>query len=44
MKKWVKERKKKQLSALSNMNINSFEGKVNIKFLFLFREFLTSTT
>ena len=44
MKKWVKERKKKQLSALSNMNINSFEGKVNIKFLFLFHEFLTSAT
>ena len=44
MKKWVKERKKTQLSALSNMNIFSFEGKVNIKFLFLFQEFLTSTT
>ena len=30
VKKWVKERKKKQLSAWSIMNINNFEGKVKI--------------
>ena len=36
MKKWVKERKKTQLSAWSITNINNFEGKVNIKFVFTF--------
>ena len=36
MKKWVKEKKKKQLSAWYIMNINSFEGKVRIKFEFDF--------
>ena len=34
MKKWVKEGKKKQLSAWSIININNFEGEVKIKFVF----------
>ena len=36
MKNCVKERKKKQLSAWSIMNIINFEGKVKIKFVFTF--------
>ena len=36
MKKWVNEREKNQLSAWSIMNMNNFEGKVKIKFVFTF--------
>ena len=36
MKKWVRERKKKQLSTWSIMNINNFKGNVRIKFVFSF--------